>query len=211
MVGEVLPPQQVISGIDKAQLCREQQLNGYTAAEKYTVRNSHFDAPAELLAKVTYKKDIGKTYKVISRSGPPFLQKRVLDRILKDDADLSRPRERQHTLLTSSNYAMNVQGTEVVQGRLCYVIGLHPRKHNFSLIDGKAWVTANDFSLLRIEGKPAASPSFWTGKPSIERDYILIDGLSFAQRSRATSKGFFTGKSELDIQYSEYSLSLSPQ
>lgn len=209
---ETAPPLEVvISGIDNAQLCREQRLKGYTAAEKYTVRNSHFDGPAELLAKVTYQKGIGKTYKVISRSGPPFLQRRVLDRILKDDAELSRPRERQHTLLISTNYAMNVQGTEVVQGRLCYVIGLHPRKHNFSLIDGKAWVAANDFSLLRVQGKPAASPSFWTGRPSIERGYMLIDGLSFAQHSRATSKGFFTGKSELDIEYSDYALSLSAQ
>jgi hypothetical protein len=201
----------VISGIDKAQQCREQKLAGYKARESYTVRNSHFEEIAQLEATVVYERGFGKTYKVLSRSGPGFLQKRVFDRILKEDADLSRDEERPHTLLTSTNYAMAVQGTEIFHGKQCYVIGLKPRVHSSSLIEGKAWIDAQDFSLLRIEGRPAASPSFWTGRPLIQREYILVDGLSFPRHSRATSKGFFTGKSELNIDYSQYSVSLSSQ
>jgi hypothetical protein len=210
--GEALPvSKDVISAIDKAQQCREQKLAGYKAREDYTVRNSHFDETALMEATVVYERGFGKTYQVISRSGPAFLQKRVLDRILKEDAQLSRDEERPHTLLTSTNYKMDVEGTEMLNGKQCYVIGLKPRVRSSSLIDGKAWVDARDFSLLRIEGRPAASPSFWTGRPFIQREYILVNGLSFPQHSRATSKGFFTGRSELNIDYSHYSVSLSSQ
>lgn len=205
----MLEPQEVISGIEKAQRLREEKLAAYTASELYTVQNNHFAEPAELSASVVYQKGIGKIYHILSQNGPRFLEERVLHRILREDAKLSRNAERPHTLLTSSNYSMAVQGMQVLHEKLCYVIRIHPRMHEFSLIEGTAWIDAEDFSLLRIEGKPAASPSFWTGRPFIERDYTLIDGLSFPHHSRATSKGFFAGKSQLDINYSQYRVTLS--
>jgi len=195
-----LQSQEVISGIDKAQECREQKLAEYAALEHYTVRNSHFEEPAELMANVRYQKGIGKTYRVLWRRGPGFLQGRVI----------SGPSERPHTLFTSANYSMKVRGTQMLDGKLCYIVDIHPRAHNFSLIEGTAWVEMETFSLLRIEGRPAASPSFWTGRPFIEREYIVSDGLSFPRHSRATSRGFFAGKSELDIDYSKYEISRYP-
>lgn len=194
----------MISSIDKAQQEREQRLAEYTAMEHYTVRNSHFEETAELAAKVFYQRGPGKRYQVLWRKGPGFLQERVINRILKEDATLSRSSERSQTLLTSANYAMKVQGTQLLRGEQCYIVNIRPRAHKFSLIEGTAWIDAKDFSLLRIEGRPATSPSFWTGRPFIEREYTILDGLSFPKHSRATSKGFFTGKSELDIDYSQY-------
>ena len=70
--------QDVISGIDKAQESREQTLAGYTGMEHYTVRNSHFRESAELEAKVSYQKDIGKRYQVLWRKGSSFLQEHVI-------------------------------------------------------------------------------------------------------------------------------------
>jgi hypothetical protein len=205
----ILKTEEVMSGIDKGQKIREEKLAGYTVIEQYTVHNSHFAQTAELTARVRYDKSVGKTYEVLSRKGPRLLEERVLRRILKEDAELSRNAKRQHTLLTSSNYSVNVTGTQTMRGKLCYVLSIHPRIREFSLIEGTAWVDVKDFSLLRIEGKPADSPSFWTGRPLIEREYTIIDGLSFPYHSRATSKGFFAGKSQLDINYSAYRVALS--
>jgi hypothetical protein len=196
--------QNVISGINKAQEDREQKLSGYAAIEHYTVRNSHFSQSAELTAKVIYQRGEGKTYQILSRRGPVFLQKRVINRILDEDTRLSRSAERPHNLLTSANYLMQVQGTQVLHGTLCYLVSIQPRVHHFSLIEGTAWIDVKRFTLLRIEGKPAASPSLWTGRPLIEREYNVLDGFSFPQHSRATSQGLFSGKSELDIDYSQY-------
>ena len=202
-----LQSQDVISAIDKAQQSRERRLGGYTGMELYTVRNSHFKESAELAAKVVYQQGLGKRYEVLWRKGPGLLQERVINRILKEDAMLSRSPERSHTHLTSANYSMKVQGMQQLEGKQCYLVKIRPRVHKFSLIEGIAWIDAKDFSLLRIEGRPAASPSFFTGRPFIEREYTVLDGLSFPKHSRATSKGFFAGKSELDIDYSEYVIS----
>jgi hypothetical protein len=202
----VLSLQDVIAGIDKAQGEREQELSGYTAREHYTVRNSHFNQSAELDARVVFQKSKGKTYTVLSRSGPSVLQEHVIGRILKEDARLSGNVERPRNLLTSANYSIELNGIRSLQGTPCYVVKILPRVHNYALIEGEAWFDIKTFSLLRIEGKPAASPSFWTGKPMIEREYKIVDGLSFPTHSRATSKGLLTGKSELTIDYSEYKI-----
>ena len=199
-----LPGPDVIWSIDKAQQERDRELAGYAALEHYTVRNSHFEETAELTAKVSYQRGPGKRYQVLWRKGSGFLQERVINRIIKEDAALSRSPERSHTLLTSANYSMKMEGMRLLHGEQCYVVHIRPRAHKYSLIEGRAWFDVESFSLLRIEGKPAASPSFWTGRPFIEREYTILDGLSFPKHSRATSKGFFAGKSQLDIDYSQY-------
>ena len=205
-----LESQEVIARIDRAQHDREQKLAGYVAIEHYVVRNSHFQESAELETKVSFQKGLGKSYQVLRRNGPRFLQDRVIDHLLKEEAALSRNPKRRHTVLTSANYSMRVRGMQTVQGEECYVIHIRPRMRKFSLIEGMAWVDADDFSLLRIEGRPAASPSFWTGRPYIEREYTILDGLSFPKHSRATSKGLFAGKSELVIDYSQYVIFREP-
>ncbi len=65
--------------------------------EHYTVRNSHFNESAELMAKVVYQQGLGKKYEVLWRKGPGFLQERVINRILREDVTLSRSPERSHT------------------------------------------------------------------------------------------------------------------
>lgn len=203
----VLSPQEVIAGIEKVQQNRDQKLAGYNALEYYKVHNSHFKESAELAARVFYTKSAGKSHQILWRRGPEFLQKRVINRILNEDDIFSRGSERSNVRLTSANYRMKVQGIRLFRGERCYVVNLRPRVNRVSMIEGTAWFKTTDFSLLRIEGKPAASPSFWTGRPFVEREYTVIDGFSFPKHSRATSSGFLSGKSELDIDYSKYEVS----
>jgi hypothetical protein len=199
--------QAVVQGIESAQRYKDQCLGGVTLTERYTVKNSHFNDPATMTVHVTYTKGAGKAYQVISRSGPSLLQRRVLDRLLEEEGAMSRGQERQRALLTSANYSMELAGTEKVAGRQCYVVNLVPKSRNTHLLKGKAWVDSSTFSLVRIEGRPSASPSFWTGRPLIVRDYIPVQGFWLAQHSRATSEGFFAGTTELDVQYMDYSVS----
>jgi hypothetical protein len=204
---QVIDAAKVVQGVENAQSYKEQCLAGLTATEHYTVKNSHFNEPALMTVHVTYKRGAGKTYEVVSRSGPGLLQRRVLDRLLEEESAMSRGTERQRSLLTTANYSMEVTGSEQIAGRQCYVLRLTPKSRNTHLLKGRAWVDSTTFSLVRIEGRPSASPSFWTGKPLIVREYIPVQGFWLAQHSRATSDGFFAGNTQLDVQYTDYSVS----
>ena len=86
---------------------------------------------------------------------------------------------------------------------------LTPLAKSTHLLKGRIWVDAKDHSLVRIEGKPGASPSFFTGRPMIVREYAKTDGFSLARQSRASTDGFLLGKTDLTIDYSDYKVTLA--
>jgi hypothetical protein len=201
---DVVSPGGVIQKIDHSQEYREQCLEGYTATEKYVVRNSHIREPAQLTATVSYQKGRGKTYKIASQSGSPLLQKRVLNRILDEEIAMSRGPERSRALLTSANYFMSLDGITLFRDQLSYVINLQPKLRNPHTLVGRAWIDQTHFSLIKIEGRTSSSPSFWAGKPYIKREYASIHGFALALHSHAVARGLVAGRTEIDVVYSDY-------
>ena len=197
-------PPDLVREIDLAQAAREERLAAYTVMETYQLRNARFSESAEMVVAVSFRKGEGKTFRVLSRRGPSFLQTSVLDRMLKEEGELSRGETRKQALITSANYQLKPLGTQAWQGRKCEVLELAPRKKSSHTLRGKVWVDAGTHNIIRIEGKPTASLSFWAGSPLVVREYTEINGLSFATRSQAVSQSFLLGKSELTIEYSDY-------
>lgn len=196
----------VVHSLDQAEVMREQNLNGYTVIEQYTVRNSHLDTPAEMTVETVYKKGAGKTFKILSRSGPSILQSSVLDRLLASEREMSLGATREHALITSANYDIVPSGDAMLGSTKCKLVDLNPHAKSTFLIKGKAWLNADDYSLVRLEGKPTASPSFFAGHPYIVRDYMSFEGFSLATQSRATSQSLIMGKTEVTITYKDYKI-----
>jgi hypothetical protein len=194
----------LIRRIDAAELTRETNLAGYTVTEYYTIRNSHFSRPAEATVEVTYTRGEGKTYKMLSRSGPSLLQNRVLDRLLQEEGQMSRGKLREQVIITSANYEMKLIAQQPVGGILCDVVELVPKRRSPYLLRGRMWVDAANMRMVKIEGKPPTSASFFEGRPQIVREYTQIDGFALAQRNHAASNNFLLGQSTVDIEYRDY-------
>ncbi len=202
--------QELIRGIDRAQSSRETNLAGYVVTECYTISNSHFDAPAKAIIETTYRRGEGKTYRVLSRSGPTFLQERVIDRVLQQEKDMSKGKQREEAVLTSRNYEMKLTGSERVGGIQCDVLEVIPKRKSPYLLKGHIWVSSANKSLVKIEGKPPTSAALFAGRPEIVRQYKEIDGFAFAYRSHAVTSNFFLGQSVVDIEYRDYRLLNTP-
>lgn len=196
--------QDLIRRIDAVELAREARLTGYTVTEYYTIRNSHFSRPAEVTVETTYTRGQGKIYKVLSRSGPSFLANGVVDRLLREESEMSRGRVREQAIITSANYEMKLVGQEKVDGVTCDVIELTPKRKSPYLLKGRIWVDAADAMAVKMEGRPPASASFFEGRPQVVREYKKIDGFAFAERIHAGSSSFLFGKSSVDIEYRDY-------
>ncbi len=188
-----------------AESWREARLAGYTVVEYYTIKNSHFSRPVEARVQAQYRRGQGITYRVQSRSGPSLLN-RALDRLLEEESELSRGKARAQAVITSANYDMKPLGKERVNGTLCIEIELSPKRRSPYLLQGRLWVNASDMTVVKIEGKPPVSPSFFAGRPQIVRQYTEIDGFSLAELSHAVSHTFFFGESTVDIEYHDYCL-----
>jgi hypothetical protein len=194
----------VIREIDAVERNREANLAGYSVTEHYMVKNSHFQMAAEVVVQAAYKRAAGKTYQVQSRSGPPMLKDRLMDRILQEEANMSRGTAREQSLITSANYDMHLVGEEKLGDTKCLELDLMPRVKSPHLLRGKVWVDSGNKLLVRIEGQPPVGQSFFAGRPQVVRDYSPVDGFAFAQRSHAVSSGFIQGKTEVTIIYDNY-------
>jgi hypothetical protein len=157
-----------------------------------------------VIVETTYTRGQGKTYKVLSRSGPSLLANGVIDRLLREETEMSRGRVREQAIITSANYEMKLAGHETVDGITCDVIELTPKRKSPHLLKGRIWVNAADATAVKIEGRPSASASFFEGRPHVLREYKKINGMAFAERIHAVSSSFLFGKSTVDIEYRDY-------
>ena len=196
----------LVRRIDEAELSREAHLVGYMVAEHYTIRNSHFSRPAEAVVRTNYKRGQGKAYTVLSRTGSSLLANSVLDRLLREESQMSRGVARQGAIITSANYDMQLVAREPLDGTMCDVVELTPKRKSPYLLKGRMWLDAADTTLVKIEGKPPTSASLFEGRPQISREYRKIDGFALAVHSHAVSTNLFLGKSIVDIEYRDYRL-----
>jgi hypothetical protein len=204
--GQTPSLQIAVSALDQADARRAAHLAGYTVTEEYVIRSSRFNKSAAMTVEAVYRQGQGKSYQVVARSGSAMFQTRVFDRLLKEEAEMSHGEARQRAAVNSQNYVIRLAGEEDRAGRRCYVLELTPRAKGPHLLKGRAWIDQEDGSLIRIEGKPTASPSFLAGRPLVVRDYEKVGDFWLAKSSHAVSDSFFFGSTELSINYLDYHL-----
>ena len=202
----------IVRGIDAAVYQRLNAIPHYTVHEQYSIfRNGASTAAAEETIQTTYDRATGKDYKALAQSGSSFLRSSVIDKVLAGEKELNLPANRENAFITSHNYDLHPEpGIVEKNGRQCILVDLHPRRKSTHLFIGKAWVDASDFTVVRLEGKPSQSPSFFAGDTTVARDYIKVEGYSMATHAEARSHSFLLGDTLLTIDYTGYQIEHSP-
>jgi outer membrane lipoprotein-sorting protein len=57
--------------------------------------------------------------------------------------------------LNFTNYDFETVSAEMVTGRLAYVLEVKPKRKEKYLFQGRIWVDAEDYALVRAEGSPS--------------------------------------------------------
>ena len=69
------------------------------------------------------------------------------------------------------------------------------------MIDGAVFITSDDADLVRVEGRMAKNPSFWTTRVNLVRRYDRIGGVRVPVRLDSTAQIRFAGESTLSMVY----------
>jgi hypothetical protein len=69
---------------------------------------------------------------------------------------------------------------------------------------GKAWVDAQSFGTVRIDGQFAASISLLVGTPRLREDFVEVNGFWLPGHVRSVTSSFLLGPTELNIVFSNY-------
>ena len=161
-------------------------------------------ADAEVVAEVDFNPPTGKGYNIQRWSGNAR-GKQVVQRILDHEVEsASSESNRSRTGLTTGNYDFTLMGESVLDGRPCYLLGLKPKRKEKDLIVGKAWVDKNSFSVLRIEGDTAKTPSWWLKSVHVTLAFGNLGGNWLQTSIEAVADVRFLGSQTLTSRILDY-------
>jgi hypothetical protein len=195
---------QIVNELQQRDRARTLELKHYTTVRHYEVEYHGFSAAvhAQMEVAVDYNAASGKSFRIVSQSGPKFLVDKVLKRAV--DSEKEAEQDKGSSAMNPANYKFQLAGSESVGGRPAYILNVEPRTPNKFLVKGKIWVDEADFAVLKMETEPSKSPSFWISKTLIHFTSEKVDGFWLPQQVRSETKVRIGGTAVLAINYGSY-------
>src|SRR5258708_6169778 len=172
----VLTGDDIIAQMLQRNLARNQQLQQYSAVRTYEIRNLEGKVAAQAVVRVEYRAPDKKTFSKTSEKGSSIVRHLVFDRLIQSESETSSGREHHNSAITTGNYTFTLAGEEEVGPYHCFVLEAIPKRKDKYLFEGKIWIDAEDFAVVKIAGHPAKKPSFWINRADFVRRYQRIDG-----------------------------------
>ena len=154
----------------------------------------------------TELKDGRFTYEIVSERGSETVRGKVLRSMLEREQELVNSGNTGKGDLTAANYEFTEAGRDVDGTR---VVQIKPKRNDVLLVDGKA-VLDDGGDLLRVEGRLAKNPSFWTSLVNIVRRYARIGGVRVPIATETGAKVKMVGTSKLQVLYDYESVNGRP-
>jgi hypothetical protein len=200
----------VVRGVDAAVRARFEGIAGFTVTEHYAVfRGSDQTHPAaQITVKTSYRKELGKTYKILSQSGSGIIIRFGLNPLLDNEKRINDPGDREASWFTSANYEMKLKSSrpERIDGHNCLSLSITPKRKAPNLIIGTLWVDTSNYAILRIDGIASKRATIWSGPAHMVRDYAEFRGFSEATHAWAESDSTLFGRTVVTIDYSNYQI-----
>jgi len=183
---------------------------GYTSGRRYVLENSRHRKRAEMVVKVECLDNGSKQFETVSTSGWGAARSHVFPRLLESEREASSPGLHERSRITPANYSFALAGREAINQRPAYVIEIAPKTQNKYLIQGRIWVDAEEYAIVRIEGKPAKNPSFWIKSVRFVHAYQKTGPFWLPVSDRSVTDARFIGSTELTIEYFDYTTKATP-
>jgi hypothetical protein len=208
--GDPAPPTklslaQIVAGMQARSQSQNRNLKQYHALRTYRVEYHGLGKlSARMQVEVTYDAANGKSFHIVSQSGNLLLRDAVLKRAVDSEEEASK--EKGATDLSPANYSFRLLGTDRVNGRPAYILGVEPLKPEKFLYRGSVWVDAANFGVVKIQAAPAKNPSFWISKTTIWVTDELTDGFWLPEQTRSQTAVRMGGTAMLTIDYGRYQI-----
>lgn len=202
---DALPDGNALAAKVMAQDARRQAIAaGYHGMRRYVLDNEHMHKDAEIVVSVECSADGTKQFELLAQQGWRGAYKHVVSKMLASEAEASRSEAHLKTRLSLDNYEFRTIRTALVGDRAAYVLEITPRRNEERLIKGRIWIDAQDYAVMRIEGEPARSPSFWVRSVHFVHTYSKDGPLWFPETTQSTTEVRVFGATTLNIHYFDY-------
>jgi outer membrane lipoprotein-sorting protein len=189
---------------------RSEQLRRYSAVRTYEIRNPEGKVAAQAVVRVDYQAPDKKTFNKTSEKGSGIVRHLVFDRLIQSESETSSGREHRNSAVTTANYTFTLSGEEDVGPYHCFVLVAAPKSKEKYLFEGKVWIDAQDFAIVKIAGHPAKKPSFWINRADFVRQYQRIDGFWLPYRDETFVEVKIYGRRIFTVDHQQYVVNPAP-
>ena len=175
----------------------DEPLVTYRGTRRLEGRNERFNVSGwmEIATELTAE---GFHYRVIDEGGSDLIRHRVFRSMLENEEQVFASGDAARSSFTATNYELT-PGVSVEPGLV--KLFARPRRRDVTLIDGAVYITDTDADLVRVEGQLARSPSFWTRRIEVVKQYARVGGLRVPVRVDSTAQIRLAGTSTMTMTY----------
>lgn len=182
---------QILVRMQQAELDSRAQSIAYTVTREYQLSAEGAQRPSsDVVAQVNFIPPAAKDYSIVKSEGSDR-GAGIVRKVLDHEAEMAGHYD-QHEI-SRRNYDFALLGRETIDGRDCYVLQLMPKRQAVELINGKAWIDAQNFALRQIKGTTAKSPSMWIKGLRLTIDYGQVNGVWVQTATQAVADVRFAG------------------
>jgi hypothetical protein len=180
----------------------DEPLKRYRALRRLEANNPRFKLHGWIEAWTELTPDGQFSYEIVREGGSDYIRNKVLRPLLENEERLFATANASRAAVTGANYLL--RGTEAAEPGLVKLL-VKPKRREVSLIDGAVFVTEDEADLVRVEGRLAKNPSFWTKRVDVVRRYSRVGGVRVPMRLDSVAQVRLAGASTLSMTY-EYEM-----
>jgi Outer membrane lipoprotein-sorting protein len=195
----------IVAQMSQAQTANRIQFLPYTVTRDYRLFGGETsNSPkSHVVADIVVVPPDSKKYTIQTAVGS-VLAERIVRKAL--DSEVAFANDSRATDITRENYDFALVGENELNGRLCYVLELSPKRKSKNLLHGTLWVDAETHLPRRVEGAPAKDPSWWFSEVQIVLLYGYVGPMWVQTSSTASANVRIIGRSTMVWQDTSYQL-----
>jgi hypothetical protein len=139
----------------------------------------------------------GFRYTVAAEGGSESIRRRVFRATLETERKLWASGDPDRAAFTPANYTFEDRGSEEGLATL----GVTPKRKEMMLVNGSIFLRPDDGDLVRVEGRLAKAPSFWTRRVEIVRRYERFNGIRMPVALEGVASVLIAGRSTFQMTY----------
>jgi hypothetical protein len=186
---------------------RTEALRSYSSVRTYHLElHGILKLYADMEVKMAYQYPGDKSFTILSENGSGYIRNHVLKRLIEAEDEASHQGENRQVAITPENYDFELTGYKHEGKDGYYILKVTPRVNRKYLFKGHIWVDDQEFAIVRIEGQPATSLSWWTTKVNFVYQYKKVGEFWLPALNETVTHVRFFGLSLLTIKYQDYDL-----
>jgi hypothetical protein len=191
---------------DDLEVLEEAPVEQYRAYRRMHAQNEKFNQEAWLEAWTEFD---GRSfrYEIVSERGSEYVLNKVLKKVLASEQALIAGGHADRAELSADNYEFTEPAS---QGKGVRYVLLKPKRKDMLLVDGRMVLNQSGTELLRVEGRLAKNPSFWTSLVNIIREFARVDGVRVPVTTESIAKVKMAGVSRMTVRYEYESINGRP-